>query len=72
MANEYPDQSADPSQPLSPREVLECRKLEVEIAALQRPFWKQTAFWGGVTAIVVPLLGIIVAYGSGWFDLNLL
>lgn len=65
-----PSSDAPVPRELSPREQLELAKLEVEIGLLNRPFWKQSAFYAAASTVLVPLLGALLAYGSGWFDLK--
>lgn len=44
------------------------KKLELEIAELVRPIWQRPAF---ITPVIAALLSVMLAYFSGWFDVQL-
>jgi hypothetical protein len=70
MDNLSLDESVPSQSGQSPKERLECLKLEVEIAQLRKPLWKHGSFWLTLLTAGTVLVGGMISWSSGWFDLK--
>jgi hypothetical protein len=55
---------------LSPKERLECLKIQDEILELRRPVYKKVSFYTAFTPIVLTATGLFITQQSGWFDVK--
>ena len=70
MDNQDVDEPVPSQSGLSPKERLECLKLEVEIAQIRKPLWKHGGFWITMLTAGTMLIGGVISWSSGWFDLK--
>lgn len=50
------------------RDTLELRKLELEIAELERPWWKRPVYLTLVVPILAALIAFVAVAAGGYFD----
>jgi hypothetical protein len=70
MNNPILDEPAQSQAGQTPKERLECLKLEVEIAQLKKPLWRHGGFWVTLLTAGTVVIGGVISWSSGWFDLK--
>jgi DNA repair exonuclease SbcCD ATPase subunit len=49
---------------------LESEKLQAEIDAIRKPYYRQASFYAAISPIALAIIGLIFTWSSGWFDMQ--